>query len=102
RTTNLNTFHYTAMYLTTGYYNVCRLYWPLTKWQEITIRMLPNAPLWRRLGALIYDSFLLFGLLMLFGGIAVGIESLLFGKSYVETSSTAGGNFLVFTGMLMM
>jgi hypothetical protein len=49
--------------------------------------MLPNAPLWRRLGALIYDSFLLFGLLMLFGGIAVGIESWLFGKTYVETSA---------------
>lgn len=62
--------------------------------------MLPNAPLWRRLGALLYDSFLLFGLLMLFGGIAVGIESLLFGKTYVETSSTAGGNFGVFVGML--
>jgi uncharacterized RDD family membrane protein YckC len=64
--------------------------------------MLPNAPLWRRLGALIYDSFLLFGLLMLFGGIAVGIESWLFGKTYVETSSTAGGNPLLFVGMLLV
>lgn len=64
--------------------------------------MLPNAPLWRRLGALVYDSFLLFGLLMLFGGIAVGIESALFGKNYVETSTTAGGNPLVFLGMLLV
>lgn len=64
--------------------------------------MLPDAPLWRRLGALIYDSFLLFGLLMLFGGIAVGIESLLLGKNYVETSSTAGGNLGVFVGMLIV
>lgn len=62
--------------------------------------MLPNAPLWRRLAALVYDSFLLFGLLMLFGGIAVGIESYWFGKAYVETSATAGGNPLVFIGML--
>ncbi|MEZ5493352.1 MAG: RDD family protein [Pseudomonadales bacterium] len=64
--------------------------------------MLPNASLWRRLGALIYDSFLLFGLLMLFGGISVGIESWLFGKNHVETSSTAGGNPLVFVGMLLV
>lgn len=64
--------------------------------------MLPNAPLWRRLTALIYDSFLIFGLLMLFGGIAVGVESWIFGKTYVETSSTAGGNPLVFVGMILV
>lgn len=62
--------------------------------------MLPNAPLWRRLFALIYDSLLLFGLLMLFGYIAVGIESILFGSTYVESSNTAGGNLPVFLGML--
>lgn len=63
---------------------------------------LPNAPLWRRLAALVYDGFLLFGLLMLFGYIAVGVESLLFGTGHVEQSSTAGGNPLVFAGMLVV
>lgn len=62
--------------------------------------MLPNAPLWRRLAALIYDSFLLFGLLMLFGYAAVGLESLLMGSSHVEHSPTAGGNPAVFAGMM--
>ncbi len=62
--------------------------------------MLPNAPLWRRLAALVYDSFLLFGLLMLFGYAALGLENLLLGSSHVEQSPTAGGNPLVFAGML--
>lgn len=61
---------------------------------------LPNASLWRRLSALVYDSFLLFGLLMLFGYAAIGLENLLLGTQHVETSSTAGGNPLVFAGML--
>jgi len=62
----------------------------------------PNAPLWRRLAALLYDSFLLFGLLMLFGYLVVGLESLLLGAGYVEQSATAGGNPLVFLGMLLV
>lgn len=62
--------------------------------------MLPNAPLWRRIAALIYDAFLLFGLLMLFGYAAVGVESLLLGTEHVEKSPTAGGNPLVFVGMV--
>lgn len=64
--------------------------------------MLPNAPLWRRLAALIYDSFLLFGLLMLFGYAALGLENLLLGTAHVEQSPTAGGNPLVFAGMLVV
>lgn len=62
--------------------------------------MLPNAPLWRRIAALVYDAFLLFGLLMLFGYAAVGLESLLLGSEHVEKSPTAGGNPLVFVGMI--
>ncbi|HQQ74928.1 MAG TPA: RDD family protein [Pseudomonadales bacterium] len=62
--------------------------------------MRPNASLWRRLAALIYDSFLLFGLLMLLGYIALGLENWLLGASYIEQSPTAGGNPLVFIGML--
>jgi len=64
--------------------------------------MLPFAPLWRRLAALVYDSFLLFGLLMVFGYAAVGLESLLLGTGYVEKSPTAGGNPLVFIGILVV
>lgn len=64
--------------------------------------MLPIASLWRRLAALVYDSFLLFGLLMLFGYIAVGLESLFLGAVYVEKSPTAGGNPLVFIGSLIV
>ncbi len=63
---------------------------------------LPNATLWRRIAALVYDSFLLFGLLMLFGYVAVGLENLLLGAQHVKTSPTAGGNPLVFIGMLLV
>ena len=65
-------------------------------------KQMPNAPLWRRIAALVYDAFLLFGLLMLFGYSAVGLESLLFGTQHVEKSPTAGGNPLVFIGMLIV
>ncbi|MBK8287990.1 MAG: RDD family protein [Pseudomonadales bacterium] len=64
--------------------------------------LLPDAPLWRRIAALVYDSFLLFGLLMLFGYTAIGLESWMFGAGYVEKSPTAGGNPLVFVGMLVV
>ena len=64
--------------------------------------MLPNAPLWRRIAALIYDSFLLFGLLMLFGAIALGIERLTLGPTHIEQSATAGGNPLVFCGSILV
>jgi uncharacterized RDD family membrane protein YckC len=50
----------------------------------------------------VYDSFLLFGLLMLFGYTAIGLESWMFGAGYVEKSPTAGGNPLVFVGMLVV
>ncbi|HQQ62816.1 MAG TPA: RDD family protein [Pseudomonadales bacterium] len=62
----------------------------------------PVAPLWRRLAALVYDSFLLFGLLMVFGYAAVGVESWLLGTQHVEQSRTAGGNPVVFVGMLLV
>lgn len=62
----------------------------------------PNAPLWRRLAAMIYDGFLLFGLLMLYGYVVVFLEKLLLGDGVIESSPTAGGNWLVFTGMLML
>ncbi len=68
--------------------------------QSLSNNPLPNAALWRRIAALVYDSFLLFGLLMLFGYAAIGLENLLLGTQHVETSSTAGGNPLVFIGML--
>jgi uncharacterized RDD family membrane protein YckC len=61
---------------------------------------MPAATLFRRLAALVYDSFLLFGLLMLFGYAAIGIENLLWGTAQVEASPTAGGNPLVFIGMI--
>ena len=63
---------------------------------------LPNATLWRRIAALVYDSFLLFGLLMLFGYAAIGLENLFLGTKHVEDSSTAGGNPLVFVGMVIL
>ena len=62
----------------------------------------PNAPLWRRIAAMIYDAFLLFGLLMLYGALTLMIERLLFGQQSIEQSRTAGGNPLVFAGMLCM
>jgi uncharacterized RDD family membrane protein YckC len=62
--------------------------------------MLPIASLWRRLAALVYDSFLLFGLLMIFGYTAIGLESLFLGAGHVEKSPTAGGNPMVFIGIL--
>jgi uncharacterized RDD family membrane protein YckC len=68
----------------------------------LPVQQLPNAPLWRRIAALVYDAFLLFGLLMLFGYTAVGFESLLLGAGHVEKSPTAGGNPLVFMGMLVV
>ncbi|HSC76331.1 MAG TPA: RDD family protein [Pseudomonadales bacterium] len=70
--------------------------------QPLSNNPLPNAPLWRRIAALVYDAFLLFGLLMLFGYTAVGLESLLLGVEHVEKSPTAGGNPLVFVGMLIV
>lgn len=60
----------------------------------------PNATLWRRLAALVYDSFLLFGLLMVFGYLALGVENGWLGKQHIEQSATGGGNPLVFVGML--
>jgi uncharacterized RDD family membrane protein YckC len=65
-------------------------------------QQLPNAPLWRRIAALIYDCFLLFGLLMVFGYAAIGLENLLLGTGHVEKSPTAGGNPLVFIGMVIV
>lgn len=62
----------------------------------------PNAPLWRRLAALIYDGFLLFGLLMLYGYGVVFLEQLLLGDGAIEKSPTAGGNWLVFTGTIVV
>ncbi len=51
---------------------------------------------------MLYDSFLLFGLLMLYGYLTVFIEGLLLGQAAIEHSPTAGGNWLVFIGMLIV
>ncbi len=61
-----------------------------------------RAPLWRRLAALLYDAFLLFGLLMIYGWGAVLLEKFWMGKDAIEKSPTAGGNWLVFCGMVLV
>jgi uncharacterized RDD family membrane protein YckC len=54
------------------------------------------APLWRRLFAMIYDGFLLFGISMLVGAFHISIKAVIFGKNSIETSPTAGGDFILF------
>jgi uncharacterized RDD family membrane protein YckC len=49
---------------------------------------------------MIYDVFLLFGLLMLYGAFVLVVESFLSGQQSIVQSRTAGGNPLVFAGML--
>lgn len=61
-----------------------------------------SAPLWRRLAALIYDGFLLFGLYMLYGYAVVFIESRLAGMQALEQSPSGGGNIWVFIGLLVV
>ena len=62
----------------------------------------PIAPLWRRLAALVYDSFLLFGLYMLYGYAVVLVESRLMGMPALEQSPSAGGNPWVFIGLVLV
>ena len=62
----------------------------------------PSATLWRRLAALVYDAFLLFGLLMIYGYIVVLCEQVFIGAEGIERSPTAGGNPFVFAGMLIL
>jgi uncharacterized RDD family membrane protein YckC len=62
----------------------------------------PSAPLWRRLTALCYDSFLLFAILMLYGYAVVFIKAWATGIKAIEQSPTAAGNFAVFIGMVCL
>ena len=63
--------------------------------------MNPDAPLWRRLFALVYDAFLLFGLLMIYGYAVVLLQAKWLGTD-IEHSPTAGGNPLVFAGAMLL
>lgn len=60
----------------------------------------PPAPLWRRLFAMVYDTLLLFGIVMLFGFTYVLSKKMILGVENFDESSTAAGDPLMFVLLL--
>ena len=50
----------------------------------------PSAPLWRRLAAMVYDSFLVLALLVLVGFLNLGIQLAIYGESQLRTMTDQG------------
>ncbi len=59
----------------------------------------PLAPLWRRLFAMVYDSFLVVAITMFYAAIHVFVKVQIFGAAHIEQSSTAGGDPLMLLGI---
>ncbi|MDB2384772.1 RDD family protein [Endozoicomonas sp.] len=53
-------------------------------------QLLPTAPLWRRLVAMIYDSFLVLALLILVGFLNLGIQITVYGESQLRAMTDQG------------
>jgi len=62
---------------------------------DISPEQLPNAPLWRRLFAMIYDTLLLFGVTMVFGFVYVLSKQAVLNVENFDHSETAAGDPLM-------
>lgn len=61
----------------------------------------PPAPLWRRLFAMVYDTFLLFAIAIGYSALHIGIKVLLFGVDSIKTAKAgSAGDPLLFIGVI--
>lgn len=69
-----------------------------------TAKVLLPAPLWKRLFAILYDTFLLFGITMIYGYLSYFITVRITGATQesIEASPHAAGNPLMFAGWLLV
>lgn len=59
------------------------------------------APLWRRLFAMVYDSFLLFAIALGYSALHIGIKIMMFGVDAIKTAKAgSAGDPLLFLGVL--
>lgn len=71
-----------------------------SKSAETTIR--PSAPLWRRIAAMVYDSFLLFALALGYTAFHLFIKAQLFGTARIRAAHAgAAGDIFLFFGVVV-
>jgi uncharacterized RDD family membrane protein YckC len=62
----------------------------------------PSAPLWRRLCAIVYDTFLLFALAMMYTAVHLFIKGMLLGTETLKSAKAGhAGDPLLFVGVLL-